>query len=168
MKGNARKIAFCGLAVASLSLGMLVMKWLPQIEIVTVLLFVYATYLGFVLTLIASIAFVFIEGILYGFFAAWWFSYLVYWPLVVCVGYFCKRMRFSQYGYAIAAALITLCFGFISTLLEHLMYGMPFWGRYIYGIVFFVVHVVGNFFIVFFTFAAIGKRLKKIDFQPPD
>lgn len=142
-----------------MSLGMLVLKWLPQIEIVTVLLFVFTYLAGFGVSFWAAVAFVFVEGALYGFFAAWWFAYLIHWPLVAFTAFLCKKFKFKHFECALAAAIVTLVFGFLSTAVESLMYGVQFWVRYVFGVPFFAVHIAGNFFIVLFSMPRIDRRM---------
>ena len=71
--------AILGLMTAILFLGQVLLRALPNVEIVSLLLLLYTLFLGRKVFYIVY-AFVLLEGFLYGF-GIWWFSYLYVWSI---------------------------------------------------------------------------------------
>ena len=71
---NARSIALVGIMAATLECGKLVLSFLPNIEVVTILCALYGYVFG-VLGIVAAAVFVCLEPLIYGF-GSWIITYL--------------------------------------------------------------------------------------------
>ena len=86
---------------------------LPNIEVVTLLLALYGYVFGF-RGVVASIVFVCIEPLIYGF-GLWTITYFLYWPFVATLFMILKRIGVKNRFVLTAAALVmTLWFGVLS------------------------------------------------------
>ena len=77
---NARAIALVGIMAATLECGKLVLSFIPNVEVVTLLVALYGYVFGG-LGIIAAAVFVCIEPLIWGF-GSWFITYIIYWPLV--------------------------------------------------------------------------------------
>ncbi len=169
MKASTRLHVFDITFTATITALMIVGKWalagVANIEIVTLLIAVFASIWAVPWALIASVVFVTVESLLWGF-GTWSISYILYWPLVA--GMFCllgkhlravnlPPLRTTIYG-TILAVVLTAIFGVITSLVD-VMIGYSsndgiwlslddVWSRfaimYARGIVYFVIHIVSN------------------------
>ena len=79
-RGKARDIALMGMMAAALEAAKFALSFLPNVELVTLLIILYTLYFGKkVLPVIA--VFVLLEGCRYGF-GLWWVMYLYAWPIL--------------------------------------------------------------------------------------
>ena len=82
-KRPALACALVGIMAATLEVVKLSLALLPNIEAVTLFSAIFGYCFG-ILGVIASVIFVFIEPMIYGF-GTWFLSYLIYWPLLTLV-----------------------------------------------------------------------------------
>ncbi len=144
-------------------------KWLlasvPNIEVVSILLAVFATVWGMPWALMASVVFVVVETLLWGF-GTWTITYIIYWPLLSLIffllgRYLVARQLPPRRTVLLATVTILLCttlFGVLSSMvdvmisyssstgigwaLDDILYRFSI--LYARGIVFFVVHIASN------------------------
>lgn len=149
-----------GVLTAILLLGQIWMGVLPNIEPVTFLLLIYALIYGKWVFLIIY-AFVFLEGVVYGF-GVWWISYLYIWSfwavLVLCF----KENR-SALFWGILAGAYGLSFGALCAV-PYLFAGGPgaafaYWAS---GIPYDILHCAGNFAITSVLFHPVFRLLKRL------
>ena len=76
----AKIVAFIGVMAATIECAKLALSFLPNIEVVTLLIALYSYTFG-IYGLLASVVFVSIEPVIYGF-GTWVVSYYIYWPTV--------------------------------------------------------------------------------------
>ena len=151
----ARRIAFAGAYAAMIIGGKEALAVLPNVEIVTLLCAVGAFVFGSI-CLISVLAFVTVEGLIYGF-GTWIVSYYIYWPLVCLVFLLLARLIRPDNGVAmrtiptLAALLLTAFFSVLTCLVDvGLLTGLfdNFWGRfavyYARGIFFYITQFVTN------------------------
>ncbi len=144
-------------------------KWalalVPNVEIVSILLAVFATIWGMPWALLASLVFVTVEAMLWGF-GTWVISYIIYWPLLGTVYYvlgkYLRRRNLPPLTTAILGTIsILICtalFGALTSLVDVILgYSSStgiFWAlddilyrfaiMYARGIVYFAVHIISN------------------------
>ena len=127
-----------GLLVAA----QLALAWLPNIEVVSLLLIVYARAWG-AKSLFPLYIFVLCEGLIFGF-GIWWFSYLSVWLVLVLLTLAFRKIR-SAVFWAALCALFGLFFGALCSIAYLIVGGLPAALAYfINGIPFDLLHCAGN------------------------
>ncbi|MCM1042876.1 MAG: hypothetical protein NC350_01550 [Corallococcus sp.] len=178
-KNTTKIIAVIAIYAALLLGAKEALAFIPNVEIVTVLLATLSFTFGMLYALPAALVFVTLEMLLYGF-GTWVFAYMVHWPAVAVVFGLLRRVNFKRKGAMLGAAIgcavvLTLCFGVLTSVLDtFLSYSGSsgfkvvlddFWYRfgvlYARGIVFFAIHVVSNAALFAATFLALNKALTK-------
>ncbi len=167
-KTVSRTIALVGIMAATVECGKLALSFIPNVEVVSLLLALFSYVFGFY-GIIASLVFVCIEPLIWGF-GTWVISYLIYWPTVSLIFFIFGKVRIkNRLIITFTATLLTFLFGIFSSLVDiGLLSGFfdNFWYRfgiyYARGIVFYAIHIVSNTFIFFFLFAFLAKKLKEI------
>lgn len=170
-KSPARSVALVGLMAATVECGKLALSFLPNIEVVTLLLALYGYVFG-MYGVVASLVFVSIEPLIYGF-STWVAAYYLYWPLVALVFMLLSKLgvknRFILTGVAL---LLTVWFGVLSSLVEiGLLSGFfdKFWYRfgvyYTRGIPFYALQIGCNAVLFPLLFRFLADRLYKVKRQ---
>lgn len=148
------------------------LSFIPNVEVVTLLIMVYAAVFGAVYTLPAVCVFCAVEVAIYGF-GSWVLLYFVYWPALALLCCALFRRRHSLLVAVVAAAVMSALFGVLSACTDTLFVAVGFPGPelgaywvayYVRGLYFDLVHVVSNFCVVgllFLPLCAAGDRIKK-------
>ena len=120
---NARSIALVGIMAATLECGKLVLSFLPNIEVVTILCALYGYVFG-VLGIVAAVVFVCIEPLIYGF-GSWIITYFTYWPLVAFVFMMLRRRGVkNRLCLMLVALAMTVGFGVLSSIIDAALYNL--------------------------------------------
>ena len=161
-------IALIGLCAATIECGKLVLAFIPNIEVVTLLTALFGYVFGFV-GVMAAIVFVSIEPLIYGF-GTWVISYYLYWPFVAVVFWWlgavgAKRKTVTT----MAAVLLTVWFGILTSIVDvglFLGYSDNFFYRfgiyYMRGMVFYTLQIICNAVLFPLLFTYLADKLKKI------
>ena len=169
---NARAVALVGIMAATLECGKLVLSFIPNVEVVTLLVALYGYVFGG-LGIIAAAVFVCIEPLIWGF-GPWLVTYIIYWPMVAFVFMLLRRRGVtSRLGLTACAVGMTLLFGILSSIIdtafylginEYYLHNLLLY--YARGIVFYVVQVVTNgvLFPTVFKFLSDKLELVKTSF----
>ncbi len=157
------EIVFFGFLGALLFAVQVAFAWLPNIELVSVLLLIYTRVYGWK-ALYPLYIFVLLEGIYYGF-GTWFFNYLYVWlPLILITMAF--RKQTSPVFWAIVNATFGLMFGALCALLYFFIGGVPsvlaYW---ISGIGFDLLHCGGNFITALALSKPMFRLLSKLSSQ---
>jgi len=156
---KAKDIALIGLLSASITSGKLILSFIPNVEIVSLLLIVYTVTFGLKRSILVSIIFTTTEIFIYGF-STWLLVYYLIWPMLVIITHLIKKIIKNEYGYATVAGLFGLFFGLFFAIVESFFYGyaygLTYWVR---GIPFDILHGVSNFIIVLLLFNPITTAL---------
>ena len=163
-----RIIALVGIAAATLECGKLVLSFLPNVEVVTLLVALYGYVFGWI-GVCAAVVFVCIEPLIYGI-NTWVITYFIYWPLVALVFMLLRRAKVRNRWIITAAAVgLTVIFGILSSLVDTaLMLGVNeyyFKNLLIYytrGIVFYAVQIASNAVLFPLLFTFLSDKLKMI------
>ncbi len=160
MKLKAREIVILGLMTALLLVAQVGLSFLPNIELVSLLIIVYTMVFRKKVFLIIY-TFVLLEGFIYGF-GTWWFTYLYVWTVLALLAW-CFREMESTLGWAILNAAFGLMFGALTALTNLFISGIggmiSYW---VAGIPFDLMHCAGNFataLVLFKPLTALFKRL---------
>ena len=106
---------------ATLECGKLVLSFLPNIEVVTILCALYGYVFG-VYGIAAAAVFVCIEPLIWGF-GSWIITYIIYWPLVSLVFMLLRKRGVNNRLVLTAVAVgLTLLFGIISSIIDSAFY----------------------------------------------
>lgn len=143
--GKAGDIARMGMMAAVLEAAKYALSFLPNVELVTLLIILYTLCFGKkVLPVIA--VFVLLEGCLYGF-GLWWVMYLYTWPLLAGATYLLRRQR-SAWVFSVLAGAFGLMYGALCSI-PYLFVGGPAaaFSWWVAGIPYDIVHCVSNFIL---------------------
>ena len=164
---TVRDVATLGIMTAVLEAAKLALDFLPNVELVTLLLMVYTIFYGGK-TLIVALAFTLIECFTKGI-HVWVIMYLYMWPLLILIVYLTNKRGAGHLFYCILAAFFGLFFGLFCSI-PYLFIGgisMAFtW--WIAGIPYDLVHCISNFIlclILFRPLCAVMRRVKEMSPQ---
>lgn len=143
MRATVRELVTLAACTAILFVGQIALAFLPNIEVVSLLIILYTlTFRKKVLWIIYGFAL--LEGMLYGF-SFWWISYLYVWTILAGVTW-CFRKMDTALGWAVLSAAYGLSFGILCEISRLFILG---WNatvaEWISGIPFDLAHCVGNF-----------------------
>ena len=158
-RSKARSLAWMGVLTALLFAGQVVMSFLPNLEIVSLLIILYTIFFGKkVFWMIYG--FVFLEGFLYGF-GMWWFQYLYLWSILAVVALF-FRSNTSPLFWSILSGFFGLSFGALCTL-PYLIAGGPAaaFSYWVSGLGFDLIHCIGNVVLCLVLFKPLYALLQK-------
>jgi len=160
MKLKAREIVILGLMTAILLVAQVGMSFLPNIELVSLLIIVYTlVFRKKVLFIIYT--FVLLEGLIYGF-GTWWISYLYVWTVLAGVTWLLRDME-SPLGWAIVNAAFGLLFGALTAIVNLFISGIGGMVSYwIAGIPFDLLHCAGNFATALVLFNPLTLLLRRL------
>ena len=166
-----KKIAVIALMAATLSGGKTALSFVPNVEIVTVLIALYAYVFGMSYVFPCVLVFVTAEIFIWGL-NTWVVSYYIYWPTVAFVFSVLGKRQAKLFSVTLSAVILTLFFGVLTSLIDvGLLTGSfdNFWYRfavmYARGIVFFAVHVFSNLIVFLALFNPLEKTLEKLKKQ---
>lgn len=132
-----------GFLSAILLIGQVGMSYLPNIEIVSLLIYIYTQVYRKKVFFIIYV-FVFLEGCIYGF-GLWWFGYLYIWSVLALIVLWSGRQQTSVIMTAVILGAYGLSFG--------MLYALPYfvaggWAAgfsyWVSGIPFDLLHCAGN------------------------
>lgn len=152
-------LALMGVLTALLFLGQVIMSFLPNIEIISLLIILYTIFFGKrVFWMIYC--FVFLEGFLYGF-GMWFFNYLYVWTVLALVCLPLKNSR-SILFWSILSGFFGLSFGTLCTL-PYLITGGPAaaFSYWVSGLGFDITHCIGNVVLCLVLFKPLYTLLEK-------
>lgn len=146
MKHKTIEITVMAALTAVLLVAQMAIAFLPNIELITLLIIVYTLVLKRK-TLLIIYAFALLEGIFYGF-GIWWIMYLYVWTILYLVVNL-LRSNNSAVIWAMVGAFFGLGFGALCAIpygiAGGIWAGIAWWGR---GIPFDIIHGISNFVII--------------------
>lgn len=156
-------IVIFSLMTAILFIVQIALAFIPNIELVSLLIILYTIFFGYK-TLIIIYAFVFLQGIYYGF-GLWWINYTYVWTILFFIVIIFRKEKSSVF-WAIISGLYGLSFGALCAVLYFFIGDsktvLAYW---VSGLVFDINHCIGNFFLAIFLFKPLyyvfGKLLYK-------
>lgn len=135
------------------------LSFLPNIEIVTLLIVIFTKNFGYEGT-IACFVYVWLTSLMAGF-GLWWFTYLVVWPMFSLIVYRLRNVE-SWFIWAGIDGAFGLCFGAIFALPYIFVspsYALTYW---ISGIPFDITHCIGNFAVAIILGKPINDSVRLI------
>jgi hypothetical protein len=164
-KNISKRITLTATLAASITAGKFALSWLPNIEIVTLLICLYAVVFGLRTAFPAVTVFCLVEGFLFGF-SVYLILYLVYWNMLALFAALLAAKTKKALFFTAYAVLMTVFFGVLSTALETLFFSAAsaawryFVLRYFYGIPFFVTQIICNAVLFPAAFAPLRNALE--------
>ncbi|MFT3983497.1 MAG: hypothetical protein QM697_06300 [Lachnospiraceae bacterium] len=141
-KLSAGEIVLYGILAALLIAVQVGLAFLPNIELVSVLIIVYTLAIG-KKVFYPLYTFVLVEGLLYGY-GIWWINYLYVWAVLVIVVLFLKEQE-SPVVWMTVAGLFGLLFGALTAIPYFFIGGVQMaWAYFLNGIPFDLLHGAGN------------------------
>lgn len=160
---SVKDIVIIGMLTAVLVTVQLSLSFLPNIELVSLLIIIYTLVFRW-RALFIVYAFIFVEGLLFGF-GQWWISWLYIWPLLFFIAMLFGKIR-SVFFWALLSCIYGLMFGALSAFpviaISGLRAGFAYW---VQGIIFDVTHAIGNFATALLLFYPLYLLLNKIHKQ---
>ena len=145
-----KDIALIGIMSAILITVQVALSFLPNIELVSLLIILYTLVFGRK-TLYIIYVFVIVEGMIYGI-SLWWINYLYIWTLLFFAVMLFRRER-SVLLWAILSGFYGLAFGALCAIPNLFLSGLPSAVSYwIAGIPFDIAHCISNFIITLLLF----------------
>jgi len=159
-KNTTKDIVILAMCTAILFVQQIALAVLPNIELVSLLIIVYATTFRYK-SLYIIYVFAILEGIFYGF-HIWWISYLYIWTILAFITIVLHKIRSSIIWAAISGGF-GLFFGALCAI-PYLFIGGPamaitYW---VSGIPFDFIHCVSNFLICLMLWKPLTKLMFKL------
>lgn len=162
-KITTKDLALIGVMIATIEAVKLALSLVPNVELVTILIVLYALVFGRRIYY-AIAAFVLMEGCLYGF-GIWWVMYLYIWPLLAFLARLFRRWE-EPWLWAVFTGAYGLFFGALCTIPYLVIDGwhaaLVWWAA---GIPYDILHGISNAVLCLILFRPLYRVLKKLQFQ---
>ena len=156
-KLSIKDIALMGVMLATIEGANLAMSYLPNIELVTLLIILYALFFGRKIYYV-MVGFILIEGCIYGF-GIWWFMYIYIWPILAILTNLFRKQT-SVMFWSIFSGVYGLCYGALCAIVYIFISGpkgaIAWW---VAGIPFDIIHCVSNFVLCLVLFVPLRKAM---------
>ncbi len=157
---TASDVAQIGIMSATLTVGKTAFAFLPNIEVVSLLIILYSIYFG-KKTILAVYIFIVVECMIWGI-NIWSIIYLYSWPLLALVSTVFKNKN-SIIFWSIFSAVFGLMFGALGSIVYLFAGGFEAaFAWWISGIPMDVIHCIGNFFIMLVLYKPLRNVFDKI------
>ncbi len=158
---NNKELVSMGFLSAILLIGQVGMSYLPNIEIVSLLIYIYTQVYRKKVFFIIYV-FVFLEGCIYGF-GLWWFGYLYIWSVLALIVLRSGRQQTSVIMTAVILGAYGLSFGMLYALPYFIAggwaTGFSYW---VSGIPFDLLHCAGNVAVSLICYRPLRTLLGKL------
>ncbi len=182
---SIKDITLTAILAATILGGKYALAFVPNVEIVTLMIMVYAYVFGAKITLADTLIFVTAEIIIFGF-NTWVIAYLIYWPMLAILSSLAAKLVLSRHDaasrestparlltlavYVSLAVICTAMFGVISSVVDAVAgyaktgfsFEKLFLTIYLRGVTFYLIHVISNSIIVASCFLPLSKLLCKL------
>ena len=159
LRSAAHRLVLGGVLVAVLEASKLALSFLPNVELVSLLVILYALEFPTLVFLILPV-FVLVECGVYGL-GLWVFMYLYAWPLLAVLArlFHCRQ---APLFWALLSGGFGLCFGALCAL-AYLPVGGPtlFFTTWVSGIPYDLVHCGANFLLCLCLFSPLRRLIKR-------
>ena len=166
-----KDIVLTALVAALLSAGKQALAAIPNVEVVTLLIMLYAACLKPQIAFVATGIFIVIECFRWGIYT-WVLAYVIHWNFVAFMTFLLARVfkLKNRFIYLAFTIVVTAAFGVLTTLIDSIIgagrtgrsFSLIFTITYMRGIYFYIVHVVGNAAFNIVLFAPMRMLLDKL------
>ena len=151
------------------------LSFLPNVEVITLLIAVFSTVWGLKYSLPATIVFCLVEMALYGV-GSWLLLYIIYWPILAVIFYYALRNKKTPVAMGISVGIglvMTVAFGVLSACTDTLfvvgavskdMLGTYFVSYYLKGLWFDLIHVISvviSLLVLYIPLVKVCERIRK-------
>lgn len=172
---TARYVAQVAVMAGLITALKLALSFLPNVEVITVLIAVFSTVWGIKYSLPATLVFCTVEMAIYGI-GSWVPLYFIYWPLLAVIFHFGLRGKKPPVAMGIGLAIgvvMTILFGVLSASMETLfvigavapdMLGTYFVSYYIKGLWYYIIHLVSvvvSMLVLYIPLVKISEKIVK-------
>ena len=164
---TVRDITMVGVMVAVIEVCKVTMAALPNIELTTFWIIMFALFFGRKMMLAIPV-FILIEGTIWGF-GLWWIMYLYIWPLLALLAWVFRKQE-NIWFWCILSGIFGLAFGALSAI-PYFFIGFGNGGMvgafsavfsyWIAGIPFDITHGVSNFVLMLVLYKPVRSIMKK-------
>lgn len=159
-KITTKDIAVIGVMVATIEAAKLSLSFLPNVELVTLLIILYTLFLGWK-ALIAVFAFVGVECLVWGM-GIWIIMYLYIWPFLVILTLLLRKQE-SMWVFGMLAGFFGLFFGALCSIPYFFIGGIHMaFTWWVSGIPYDILHGVSNFILCMVLFVPLRAALRRI------
>lgn len=156
MNKNVLKLSICCVCAAILVISKEILAFLPNVELVTFLLMMYALHFTLSSSILICIVFCFLQIILYGV-GMWTLPYFVIWPLLVVIAYMLKMKLNTDHTCALFSALFGFVFGLLMSIPYFLISLKTGWIYYLKGLPYDFIHLFANYIIMLVLYDSINR-----------
>lgn len=162
MKRNitVKDIVTAGLMLATLEVAKNALAFLPNVELVTLLVILYTLFFDKKIFFVIP-GFVLLEGCIYGF-GLWWIMYLYAWPLLALITLIFRKQK-SVWFWSFLSGFYGLGFGALCSIPYFFVSGpksaIAWW---IAGIPYDILHCISNFILCAVLFIPLRNVLTKV------
>ena len=157
---KTRDLVVIAMMAAILFVAQVALSFIPNIELVTLLIMIYTLVMGRK-TIFAIYVFALLEGLFYGF-GIWWIMYLYVWTILYFVVSIFGKQE-GVLGWGLIGGFFGLFFGTLCSIpyffIGGIGAGLAWWGA---GLLYDVLHGVGNFVVILCLFKPIYNVIKKL------
>ncbi|MEG2544731.1 MAG: hypothetical protein RR986_08465 [Longicatena sp.] len=148
---SVRNLVFYAMCAAIVVISKELLAFLPNIELVSFLLILFALNFEWKGSIFIAFIFCFLQSVLYGV-GLWTPMYFIVWPLLVIVVASLKKYLTNYARTALFSALFGLMFGFLFSIPYFMVSIRTGWIYFIKGIPFDLIHCFGNYIIMALLF----------------
>lgn len=157
------RIVLLAALTASVLAAQIGLSFLPNVELVSLLLLIYAIHLPFKDALMVGILFAVLEALVWGF-GDWVVGYMWIWPLwMIMARLLAPLNKDSSDRWAIAGGVWGLLFGFLFSIQHAVLYGftmgIAYWLR---GISFDIIHAVSNYILILLLYKPLSLQFERL------
>lgn len=157
---NVRDIVICALLSAVLVISKELLAFLPNLELVSFLILVYARHLKLTNSLVIVNVFCLLEIVLYGI-GLWTLPYFVAWNFWMAVHYFLRNKVNRAETLAFISGVFGLFFDVFFSFPYFMMSWSSGWAYLIQGMFFSCIHAVGNYLMMLILFDPVNKWMQE-------
>jgi hypothetical protein len=144
---------------AMLTVGKLALSSVPNVEVVSLLIILYTVVFGWRYGLLTAVVFATTEILIWGV-GLWTVGYYIVWPLLVLLTAVLPRVLQNVYGYTLLSGVFGLSFGLLFAIYTGPLTNVSIWVYWLNGIMFDVVHMVGNVVVMALLYLPARRALE--------
>lgn len=159
---SAKRIARVAVMSATLIVGKFMLAFIPNIEVVTTLVVVFAFVFKYE-CVFATLVFCTADAFIYPPTIDVIISYFIYWNLLSILVATLSELKVKKFSvYLVVGLIMTALFGVITSLLYSLFYGVNFFAIYVAGLYFYALQIISTLVFMLVGFKPLTKILLKI------
>ncbi len=159
---SAKRIARVAVMSATLIVGKFMLAFIPNIEVVTTLVVVFAFVFKYE-CVFATLVFCTADAFIYPPTIDVIISYFIYWNLLSILVATLSELKVKKFSvYLVVGLIMTALFGVITSLLYSLFYGVNFFAIYVAGLYFYALQIISTLVFMLVGFKPLTKVLLKI------